>query len=78
MSPVWRLREIVCAWISVFLQLRVVEVPVLVCCSHMTLEDQPKRLRLAMRIVMQNDGVFVDVILLYISDRIRGAELAPM
>jgi len=31
-----------------------------------------------MRIVMQNDGVFVDVILLYISDGVRGGELAPV
>jgi len=37
-----------------------------------------KRLKLAIRIVMQNDGVFVDVILLYISDRVRGGELAPL
>jgi hypothetical protein len=50
----------------------------LVCCSHVTLEDQPKDLRLAMRIVMQNDRVFVDVILLYISDRVRGAKLVPV
>jgi len=42
------------------------------------LQDQPKGLRLAMRIVMQNDGVFVNVILLYISDRVRGGELAPV
>jgi len=40
MSPVGRVREVVCAWISVFLQSERWEVPVLVClrssCGHVT------------------------------------------
>ena len=45
---------------------RVIKVPVFVClrssCNHVTEVG-----RLAMKIVMQNDGDFVDVILLYLN-----------
>ena len=46
--------------------IRAVEVPVLVClrssCSHVT---EVKFVRLALKVVMQNDRGFVDVILLH-------------
>jgi hypothetical protein len=48
---------------------RVVEVPVLVClrssCSHVTGRRVVRIVILALKVVMQDDGDFVNVILLY-------------
>ena len=47
------------------------EVPVLVClrssCSHVTGRRAVRFVRLALKVVMQNDGHFVDVTLLYLN-----------
>ena len=46
--------------------------------SHDLSRGPTKRSETHMRAVTQNDGAFVDVILLYISGRVRGGKVAPV
>jgi hypothetical protein len=66
MSQVWTMCVNQCGT-----AVRAVEVPVLVClrssCNHVTGMRTVRIVRLALRAVMQNDGDFVVVILLYMT-----------
>jgi len=68
MQQVGRLSKFVCGCMNMFSAFRAAEVPVFVClrssCSHVT-EVSVSFVRLALNAVVQNDGDFMDLILLY-------------
>jgi hypothetical protein len=70
MSQVGTVRKVVCAEDQCVSARKVVEVSVLVClrssCYHVTGRRGVKLVRLALKAFMQNDGDFVDVILLHL------------
>jgi len=68
MQQVERLSEFVCGCMNMFSGISAAEVPVFVCvrssCSHVT-EVSVRFVRLALNALVQNDGDFMDLTLLY-------------
>jgi hypothetical protein len=66
----WRVSEVVCVHQRVS-AIWEVELPVFIClyssCNHVTGRKTIRFVKLALKVVMQNDGDFVDVILLHLS-----------
>ena len=73
MSQVGRVHEVVLRVDQCVSAVRAVKLPVPVClrssCSHVTDMRAVRFVRLALKDVMQNDGDFVDVMLLYVTDK---------